>query len=268
MPTWDPAQYLHFDDDRTRPCRDLVMRIALEAPRCVVDLGCGPGNSTAVLAERWPAAAFLGLDSSAEMIETARRTSAERESRAAHAAGMSWAVGDITTWTRETSDTYDLVFSNAALQWVPDHATLYPQLLAHVAPGGALAVQVPDNFGAAAHRIMRELAASDSWRSRFPTRGVREWYVHDLTFYYDLLVPHATRIDAWSTEYLHILPSPDAIVEWYRGSGLRPFLDALSNEDKPRFVDAFRTEIHAAFAPQPNGSVLFPFRRFFLIVYR
>lgn len=267
MPTWDPQQYLRFGDERTRPCRDLVARIALDAPSRIVDLGCGPGNSTDILAQRWPTATLVGVDSSADMIASARQA---HETHAHHAATprFTWTVGDITTWARGETTTYDLVFSNAALQWVPDHATLYPRLFDHVAEGGALAVQVPDNFGAAAHRAMREIAASPAWRSRFPTEGVREWYVHDLTFYYDLLAPRASRIDAWTTEYLHVLPSAEAIVEWYRGSGLRPFLDALSAADRDAFVEEFRQVMRAAFTPRSDGRVVFPFRRFFLIAYQ
>lgn len=263
MPTWDPNQYLRFGDERTRPCRDLVARIALDTPARIVDLGCGPGNSTDILADRWPEASILGLDSSADMIASARDAHASEDP-----ARRTWATGEIAAWARDESDMYDLVFSNAALQWVPDHGTLYPQLFARVAPDGALAVQVPDNFGAVAHQTMRELAASPGWRKRFPDGAVREWYVHDLAFYYDMLAPRASRIDAWTTEYLHVLPSADAIVEWYRGSGLRPFLDILTLGEQEQFVDAFRIRMQAAFPPRPNRRVLFPFRRFFLIVYR
>ena len=193
-----------------------------QLPDRVIDLGCGPGNSTAVLAERWPKAELTGLDSSPEMIAAARRADPR----------LAWRVGDIAAWANENGQTYDIVFSNAALQWVDDHAAVFPKLLTRVAPGGALAIQMPGNFDAPAHRIMRELAASPAWRDRFPTGGVREWHVHDLATYYDILAPIAAAVDIWQTEYLHIMADAAAIVEWYKGTGLRPFLDALANDEQ------------------------------------
>ena len=259
MPNWDASQYLRFAEERTRPCRDLAAQIATPSPRQVIDLGCGPGNSTQVLAERWPNAELTGLDSSPEMIEAARLIRPSRK----------WVVGDIANWTAREERPYDVVFSNAALQWVPDHATLFPRLMAQLATGGSLAVQVPNNIDAPAHVIARRLAASDFWRRRFPVAGVREWHVHDSDFYYDLLAPHAARIDLWETEYLHIMPAADAIVEWYKGTGLRPFLEAISSAaDRERFIAAYLDEIRAAYPPRADGHVLFPFRRLFLIAYR
>jgi len=214
MPTWNPEQYLKFDDERTRPCRDLVARIALDHPRRIVDLGCGPGNSTAVLAQRWPDAILTGVDRSAEMICAARHKSPH----------LQWEESDISTWT--ACEPFDLVFSNAALQWVPDHHLTVPRLFGMVGPGGALAWQVPANLDAPAHHLMRELAASPPWRGHFG-ETVREWFVHPPHFYYDLLAPWAAHVDLWMTEYFHIVESPAAIVEWYQGTGLRPFLDRL-----------------------------------------
>jgi trans-aconitate 2-methyltransferase len=258
MPTWDAEQYLRFDDERTRPCRELAARVAIADPDRVIDLGCGPGNSTAVLAERWPKAELTGLDSSPEMVVAARRADPR----------PAWRVGDIAAWANENGQTYDVVFSNAALQWVDDHPGVFPKLLNHVAPGGALAIQMPGNFDAAAHRIMRELTASPVWRDRFPTRGVREWYVHDLATYYDILAP-AAAVDIWQTEYLHILADSAAIVEWYKGTGLRPFLDALADdEQRADFLAQYLQCIHQAYPAQRDGRVIFPFRRFFLIAYR
>lgn len=258
MPNWDANQYLRFAEERTRPCRDLVAQIALPSPRQVVDLGCGPGNSTQVLAERWPEAALTGLDSSAEMIEAARQAAPSRR----------WVVGDIANWTAGEGGPCDVVFSNAALQWVANHARLYPRLLAQVAPGGALAVQVPNNIDAPAHVVARSLVASAAWRNRFPADGVREWHVHDRAFYYDLLAPRAARVDLWETEYIHVMPAAEAIVEWYRGTGLRPFLEALSSPDERQdFVAAYLEEIRAAYPPRADGHILFPFRRLFLIAY-
>jgi trans-aconitate 2-methyltransferase len=158
MPTWDAKQYLRFDQ-RTRPCRELAARIDITAPERVIDLGCGPGNSTSVLAERWPESELTGLDSSPEMIAAARNAYPHR----------AWRIDDLAAWAGQNDRTYDVVFSNAALQWVDDHPVLLPKLLARVAGGGALAIQMPGNFDAPAHRIMRELAVSPAWRDRFPS---------------------------------------------------------------------------------------------------
>jgi trans-aconitate 2-methyltransferase len=257
MPTWDASQYLRFNDQRTRPCRELAARISVADPRRAIDLGCGPGNSTAVLAERWPKLELSGLDSSPDMIAAARRDNPARD----------WRVGDISAWANESGGTFDIVFSNAALQWVDDHAAVFPKLLNRVSPAGALAVQMPGNFDALAHRLMRELAASPEWRNRLP--AVREWHVHDLPFYYDVLAPIAAAVDLWETEYLHVMPDAAAIVEWYKGTGLRPFLDALSNNDeRAEFSQAYLERIRQAYPVRADGCVIFPFRRLFMIAYQ
>jgi len=259
VPTWNADQYLRFGDERTQPCRDLVARIALASPRRIIDLGCGPGNSTEVLAKQWPDAQLTGLDSSPDMIDAARRTYPNR----------TWIVGEIAAWAAAGDEAFDIVFSNAAMHWVNDHAGIYPQLLNRVAGGGALAVQVPCNYDGAAHRLMRELELSDGWRGAFPAGGVREWHVHGPGFYYDVLAPHAARIDLWETEYIHVMAGPEAIVDWYKGTGLRPFLDALTSEtDRTKFTAEYLERIRAAFPRRPNGRVLFPFRRLFVVAYR
>jgi trans-aconitate 2-methyltransferase len=175
MPSWDAREYIEFADERTRPCQDLIHRIVL-SPRRIVDLGCGPGNSTTALIGRWPDAEVLGLDSSPNMIAAARKLRPQCQ----------WSEGDIATWTPVHA--LDLVFSDAALHWVPNHPKVFPQLLQQVAPGSTLAVQVPANFDAPAHRSMRELAYSARWQKRFPGR-VREWFVQEPAFYYDLVAP-------------------------------------------------------------------------------
>lgn len=254
MPTWNPEQYLKFNDERSQPCRDLVARIVLPQPRRIVDLGCGPGNSTAALMERWPQAEITGMDSSPEMICAARKAHPARE----------WVTGDIATWSAESP--YDLVFSNAALQWVPDHGAIFPRLVRQVAAGGALAIQVPANFDAPAHRLMRELAFSKVWQARFPDR-VREWFVHEPAFYYDAVAPLVRRLDLWTTEYYHVMESAQAIVEWYKGTGLRPFLDVLSADDQARFLTEYHALLAAEYPRRPDGRVLFPFLRMFVIGY-
>ena len=248
MPSWNADQYLKFADERTQPCRDLVARIGAASVQSVIDLGCGPGNSTAVLAQRWPGAAITGLDNSASMIDAARHE---------HPAHR-WIARDISEWAANETERFDIVFSNAALQWVPDHASLYPRLLARVRSGGALAVQIPADFDALPHRLMRELAP--------PGVFVKEWRSHEPAFYYDVLAPHARRLDVWQIEYQHIMPDADAIVEWYKGSGLRPFLEALeAGAAREKFITEFSGRIRAAYPARPDGKVLFPFRRLFLI---
>jgi trans-aconitate 2-methyltransferase len=259
MPTWGPEQYLRFEEERTRPCRDLVARIPLDEARAVIDLGCGPGNSTAVLGERWPSAKIAGLDNSKAMLEQARQTFPQYE----------WIRADIAEWAASGGADYDIVFSNAALQWVADHRVVYPRLLERVRTGGVLAMQVPINMDAPAHQIMRDLASSSAWRDYFAPVGVREWHVHEAAFYYDVLSSCAARLDLWETEYIHVMPDAESIGEWYKGSGLRPFLDVLPDEEcRDWFVEDYVSAVRGAYTPRRDGRVLFPFRRLFLIAYR
>jgi trans-aconitate 2-methyltransferase len=240
MPEWDAAQYLKFQDERTRACRDLIARVRMDpAPETIVDLGCGPGNSTEVLAERFPGAGILGVDNSSEMIAAARQRHPD----------WNWTLEDIAAYEGKAS----LIFSNAALHWVPDHETLLPRLLRQAQ---VLAVQMPAIKDAPAHQIARGILP-----------GVPEWHTHDPGFYYDVLAPHATRLDLWVTEYQHVLPDADAIVEWYKGTGLRPYLEALADrEARESFLAQYRKEIHAAYKPRPDGKVILPFRRLFFVV--
>jgi trans-aconitate 2-methyltransferase len=254
MPSWNSQQYLKFETERTRPCRDLIARIPLANPGRIVDLGCGPGNSTRALAERWPRAELLGIDSSAEMIEAAWRTRMR-------AVFEQQDIGHWCPWSAR----YNLVFSNAALQWVPGHERVLPQLLAVLAPGGCFAVQVPCNLHAPAHQIVRDIARSSAWRDQFPEGGVREWHVHDAGFYYDLLAPRVAEIDLWQTTYLHVLPGPEAIVEWYRGTGLRPYLDLLPEDRQEDFLVEYGREIALAYPRQADGRVLLPFERLLFV---
>lgn len=259
MFSWHPHQYLQFEEERTRPCRDLASQIRLAQASNVIDLGCGPGNSTAVLAERWPSAKITGLDSSLDMLRKARQRETAHE----------WFHGTITEWADSADDEYNVVFSNAALHWVTDHATVFPRLLARVTAGGALAIQMPANLNEPAHRIMRELAASSAWRERFPPDGVREWFAHDVPFYYDVLSPLAKTLNIWETKYIHLLPGVAAITEWYRATGLRPFLECLRSEEAQNdFLSEYTNALCSEYRARPSGQVLFPFRRLFLIASR
>jgi trans-aconitate 2-methyltransferase len=183
--------------------------------------------------------------------------------------GYHWTVGDISTWAHQPDQSFDVIFSNAALQWVPDHAKLYPALLRHVAPGGALAVQLPINLDAPAHVAMRDLAATPAWARLLPPEGVREWHAHDALFYYDLLAPLAVRLELWESEYFHVMENVAAIVEWYKGTGLRPFLDALPSDfDRDRFQADYAARIAESYPRRADGRLLLPFRRLFLVAYR
>lgn len=259
MSTWRPDQYLQFEEERTRPCRDLAAQIHVDEVRTIIDLGCGPGNSTAVLAKRWPAAKITGLDSSLDMLNRAREDYPHHE----------WIHGDIADWALNSRDEYDIVFANAALQWLDDHRAIFPQLLQRVATGGVLAVQMPANNDAPAYRTIANLAASDAWRARFPPAGIRQPFANYPPFYYDLFVPIAAGVNIWETIYTHVLPDAKGIAEWYRATGLRPFLDHLgSDTDREHFLRDYTEALRSDYAPRQNGRVLFPFRRLFLIISR
>jgi trans-aconitate 2-methyltransferase len=256
MPTWDAGLYLQFATERARPAADLISRVNHRNPAQIVDIGCGPGNSTQMLHERWPQAAIMGVDNSAEMLV---------EAKAAHPE-WNWVQADAATWKSE--HLFDLVFSNAALQWVPNHAEVFPRLFQLVAPGGAFAIQMPGNFYAATHTIMAEVAHEPLWRDilQNATEGIG---VEPLSSYYDLLHPLATSLDLWETEYLHILDSPEAILEWIRGTGMRPYLQALPNDQqRKQFQDLCLERFREAYPHRKSGKVLFPFRRIFMIAYR
>jgi trans-aconitate 2-methyltransferase len=262
VPSWNSATYLEFANERTQPAVDLAARVAIESPKLAVDLGCGPGNSTAVVARRWPGARVIGIDNSPTMLAAARRDFPARQ----------WRESDIASWAKmnaaDQAEPIDVLFSNAALQWVPNHETLIPELLDRVSNGGALAFQLPHNLDAPPQRHLRELAGSAGWRTRF-TKTPVSWHVEPASFYYDALTPRSKRVDVWFTEYAHVLAGPEAVVEWYRGTGLRPFLDALP-DDSAR--EAFTRDYLAALTPdyprRADGKILMYFRRLFVIAYR
>jgi trans-aconitate 2-methyltransferase len=254
---WDPAQYLRFGDERSRPFFELTARIAADAPASVVDLGCGPGTLTAALARRWPGAEVRGIDSSAEMIEAAR---------ALPEAGprLSFALGDVRDFTPDGD--VDVIVSNAVLQWVPDDLAVVARWAGFVRPGGWLAFQIPANFDQPSHRAIRDLAADDRWRE--PLAGV--WFNRqsaDPARYVDLLARAGLEVDAWETTYLHVLPGDDPVVEWYKGTGLRPVIAALPPEPAEEFLAEFRARMAEAYPAAPYGTV-FPFRRVFVVAVR
>ncbi len=256
MTDWDPNLYLRFADERTQPAIDLAARVALEAPRRIIDIGCGPGNSTAVLRRRWPSARVTGLDSSPEMIERAR----------ADAPDEPWICEDAARFTGERE--YDLVYSNATLQWIPNHHDLILRLWNPVASGGALAVQVPANLDSPLHLALRAVAEREPFRRHLD--GPRRVFTfHPAGFYYDLLAPIARRYETWTTEYLHVMQSHRDLMTWYRGTGMRPFLQALEDDgQREEFESCVLQEAREGYPLQGDGKLLFPFRRLFFIAYR
>lgn len=253
--SWHPERYLAFGDHRTRPAMDLLARVALEAPMLVADLGCGPGNSTALLCARWPEAEVLGIDNSAEMLAKAR------------ASGLAarWREADLASWTPAAP--YDLLYSNAALHWLPDHATLLPRLLAALRPGGVLAVQMPRNFDAPSHVLLRAVADEGPWAPRLAA-GVLRAPVAEPAWYYDLLAPRAAALDIWESEYLHILEGEDPVLGWTRATALRPVIAALEPAARARFEAEYAKRLRAAYPRRPDGRTLFPFRRLFIVATR
>ena len=254
--TWDPDRYLQYADERGRPFVDLIGRIASEAPATVVDLGCGPGNLTSLLASRWPDAKVAGIDSSAEMIAAARSID-----------GIAWEVGDLRTWA--TPDPLalrapvDVLVSNATLQWVPEHLDLLPGLLDRVAAGGWFAFQVPGNFDEPSHTLRTELASREPYAEH--ARDARVPTSHSPADYARLLLDLGCEVDAWETTYLHVLTGEDPVFTWVSGTGARPTLQALPDDLRPRFEEEFKALLREAYPPDAAGRVVLPFRRIFVV---
>lgn len=249
---WDPDRYLAFADDRGRPMADLLARVGATAPRTVVDLGCGPGNLTALVAARWPQAQVTGVDASPEMVARARRDQP----------ALRIEQGDLRDW--EPPAPVDVVVSNATLQWVPGHLELLPQLLRHVAPGGWLAFQVPGNFQEPSHVLRRELEAEEPYAAL--TRDLPNPASHDPAVYLEALTSLGCAVDAWETTYLHVLQGEDPVLTWISSTSARPVLDALPPDLRPAFEAELRRRLRAAYPPRPEGVVL-PFRRVFVVAH-
>ena len=254
MADWSPSTYLKFEDERTRPARDLLAQVPLAAPTRIIDMGCGPGNSTELLVERYPTAEVTGLDSSPNMLAEAKK----------RLPAQNFAQADAATWTPEPGT--DLVFANAIYQWVPEHLAQLPRVLEALPPGGVLAVQMPDNMAEPSHVLMRETAANGPWATqladaaRLPLPPVRT--------YYDALKPFASRLDIWHTAYNHVLENPEAIVEWVKSTGLRPFVDPLTPEHREAFLAQYLAHIAKAYPRTADGKVLLRFPRLFIVAVR
>ncbi len=250
--SWDPAQYLRFADERLRPALDLLARVPLDHAEAIVDLGCGTGNMIPHLRRRWPAARITAVDRSAEMLVKA----------SAAEPGVTWLEADIAAWRPEAP--VDLLYSNAALHWLADHPRLFPRLLGHLAPGGVLAVQMPQTGHGRWREILRETAASGPWAEELrPFIGPGN--VLASGDYHGLVHAGTRGLDIWESTYLHRLDGADPVAEWTKGAALRPLLAALSPVEAEAFYDAYRTALRAAYPPEPDGATLLPFRRLFIV---
>jgi trans-aconitate 2-methyltransferase len=251
---WDPDIYMKFADERTRPAAELLARVPLKAPARAIDLGCGPGNSTALLAARWPEARIEGLESSPEMLAKA------------NASGVRaiWILGDVESWSPVAP--YDVIFSNATLHWIADHRALLPRLMGFVAEGGALAFQVPRNFHFPSHVLMREVAQAGPWAAKLA--GARKINVEEPETYFDILAPLSRSLDIWETSYLHVLEGDDPVLDWVSGTGLRPFLAPLDAGEREAFLADYRARLRQAYPRRTDGKTLFPFKRLFAVAVK
>ena len=252
--TWSPSTYLQFDDERTRAARDLLAHVPLTSARKIIDVGCGPGNSTALLTARFPEAEVLGVDSSPAMLAEARKA-------VPHAR---FAEADANVWLPDQD--VDLVFANATYQWIAAHIEIFPRILGALRPGAVLAVQMPDNLAEPTHQLMQQVAGGGPWADRLASAARAP--LPSARVYYDTMQPVAARLDIWHTIYNHVLSGPDAIVEWVRGTGLRPFIDPLSPEERVEYLRRYRDAIAEAYPPTADGKVLLRFPRLFIVAVR
>lgn len=250
--SWDPALYLKYGGERTRPAADLLARVPVSDPHVVYDLGCGPGNSSALLARRWPAAHLTGVDGDVAMLSRARGTGP---------AGR-WEQADIATWQPDTAP--DVIFSNAALHWLNNHDALFPRLMTYLRPGGVLAVQMPRNFDAPSHALMRDIARDGPWSAALAPL-LRERPVAAPERYYRILSPLAETLEIWETTYLLRLSGADPVLSWIRGSALRPLLAELDERQERAFLAVLAERLRAAYPNEPDRATLYRFRRLFIV---
>lgn len=279
---WDPAQYQRYSGERSRPFFELLARVRSTSPRYVVDLGCGPGHLTSALAKRWPAAEVIGVDNSAQMLEAARAAitpsadlravagdpdrggQAEEGSHSGGRGSLGFQLGDVREFGPARPP--DVIICNAVLQWIPDHGALVRRWAGMLAANGWLAIQVPANFDQPSHQIMRDLATSPRWRQALAgVTGTQQ--SHSAGEYLELLAGRGWEVDAWETSYLHVLHGDDAVLDWYKGSGLRPVIAALPTGQAAEFIQAYAVGLRTAYPARHYGTVL-PFRRVFVVAHR
>lgn len=254
MQDWDPQLYRQFESERTRPALELLARIPATDVRFATDLGCGPGNSTELLARAWPEARIVGLDSSEAMLAQARE-------RLPHCAFLN---EDIRRW--RATEPQQVIYANASLQWLDAHDSLLPYLTSQLDSGGALAIQMPDNLQEPSHRLMREIAACDPWRQRIGDVERKKLLASER--YYDLLSQAGCEVDIWRTTYYHVMADAQAIVAWLKSTGLRPFLNALEPDEQPRFLEQYHQALQQAYPPRADGRVLLAFPRLFIVAVK
>jgi trans-aconitate 2-methyltransferase len=256
VPTWSSSQYLKFEDERSRPAAELVARIPLESPKKIVDIGCGPGNSTELLVRRWPEASVAGFDTSDNMLEAARK----------RLPGTTFFKADAQTWAPDP-DT-DLIYSNATFQWVPGHLDALERLLTALKPGGVLAVQMPDNLTEPSHRAMEEAIGDGPWSAKLAIAGLARDPLPSKTIYYDRLAPLSANLDIFHTIYTHPLNGAGGIVEWVKGTGLRPYVDPLDETERAGYLAAYAARIAEAYPVRADGKALLWFPRLFIVAVR
>ncbi len=253
MSDWNPAQYLKFGDERTRAARDLLAQVPLAAARTVFDLGCGPGNSTALLVERFAHAQVTGIDNSPAMLEAAAKACPTAR----------YELADLSSWMPEQGA--DLLFSNATFQWVPRHLDVLERLAGTLARGGVLAVQMPDNLAEPSHRLMQETAENGPWADKLGRASLARDPLPSPEVYYARLKPHFARLDIWHTIYNHPLDGARGIAEWVKGTGLRPYLDPLSEAEKAAYLAAYIARLAKAYPEQKDGKSLLRFPRLLMV---
>jgi trans-aconitate 2-methyltransferase len=255
MSSWDPKAYGRFQAERRRPIEDLIAQLPRSDYVSIADLGCGGGQSTEPLAERFPAARIYGCDASEPMLAAARQ----------RLPNLSFLRGDIADWSDPSAD---LVFSNAALQWVSGHIAVMARIASQLPPGGCLAAQFPDNLEEPSHALMREIAALPAFRQKLAAVAREREAIGAFSAYDAALTPHCAHIDIWRTVYVHRLESPEAIVSWVEGSGLRPYIAPLNAEEREAYLGLYGAAIAKAYPRQPSGGVLLPFPRLFVVAAR
>jgi trans-aconitate 2-methyltransferase len=253
---WSASQYVKFEDERTRPARDLLAQVPLDSVRHAIDLGCGPGNSTELIVERFGANGVSGLDSDLDMLRTAR----------SRMPGTAFVEADLATW--QPAEKADLLFANAVFQWLPNHLDIFDRLMDGLANGGVLAVQMPDNLTEPTHLLMEETAQAGPWREAFEKTSVRRKPLPAPAAYYDRLIGKSSRIDIWHTIYNHPMADAEAIVEWVKGTGLRPYLDHAGETHRQAFTADYLERVRNAYPPLADGKVLLRFPRIFVVAVK